>query len=190
MAPFVRAGRAVFGVVLEGYIERLPPEGSVRPANTTVEFAELTINRITDLRRGLDYLESRSDVDMQRIAAIAPSAGSILGLIMGAIEPRYRAFVFIGAGLPASYRTITAAANPINFAPHIRAPKLILQGRYDEDTPLRTATEPFFKLLSEPKILTLFEGGHVPSIEVVMGTTSGWLDEQLGRIDRAGGTRR
>jgi hypothetical protein len=51
-----------------------------------------------------------------------------------------------------TYRPISASANPINFA-YIRAPKLILQGRYDEDTHLRTATEPFFALLSEPKRL-------------------------------------
>ena len=31
MAPFVRGGRAAFGVVLEGYIERLRPAGFVRP---------------------------------------------------------------------------------------------------------------------------------------------------------------
>jgi esterase/lipase len=92
--------------------------------------------------------------------------------------------VYIGAGLPGSYRVINAAANPINFAPHIRAPKLIVQGRYDEDTPVRTATEPLFKLLSEPKRLTLYDGGHVPSVEVLMSATSGWLDEHLGRVVR------
>ncbi|MGH9657736.1 MAG: alpha/beta hydrolase family protein, partial [Bryobacteraceae bacterium] len=184
MTPYVRAGRAAFGVVLEGYMERLRPAGFVGPSVSTVEFAELIANRITDLRRGLDYLETRSDIDVTRIAALAPSAGSTLGLILGAIEPRYRAWVFIGAGLPGSYRAIAAAANPINFASHIRAPKLILQGRYDEDTPLRSATEPLFKLLSEPKRLTLYDGGHVPSIEVTMSATSGWLDETLGRVAR------
>jgi pimeloyl-ACP methyl ester carboxylesterase len=92
--------------------------------------------------------------------------------------------VFIGAGLPGSYRAITPAANPINFAAYIRAPKLIIQGRYDEDTPLRTATEPFFKLLSEPKRLTIYDGGHVPSLEVLMSNTSAWLDESLGRVVR------
>ena len=121
---------------------------------------------------------------MTRMAAVAPSAGSVLGLLVGALENRYRGFVFIGAGLPASYRAISATANPINFASYIRAPKLVLQGRYDEDTPLRTATEPFFKLLSEPKRLTIYDGGHVPSIEVTMGATSDWLDEQLGRVVR------
>lgn len=92
--------------------------------------------------------------------------------------------MFIVAGLPGSYRAISAAANPINFASRSRAPKLIIQGRYDEDTPLRIATEPFFKLLSEPKRLTLYDGGHVPSIEVVMSTTRPWLEEHLGRVAR------
>jgi formylglycine-generating enzyme required for sulfatase activity len=184
MAPFVRSGRAAFGVVLEGYIERLRPAGFVRPPIATVEFADLVVDRVTDLRRGLDYLATRTDVDMARIAGVAPSAGSVLGLILGALENRYRAFVFIGAGLPGSYRAISAAANPINFAASIRAPKLILQGRYDEDTPLRTATEPFFKLLSEPKRLALYDGGHVPSVEVLMSLTTGWLEERMGRVVR------
>jgi pimeloyl-ACP methyl ester carboxylesterase len=184
MAPYVRAGRAVFGVVLEGYIDRLRPPGAPTPSSDSVEYTEAVVSRVTDLRRGLDYLETRKDVDANRIAALAPSAGSILGLLIGALETRYRGFVFIGAGLPASYRTIAAAANPINFAGYIRSPKLVLQGRYDEDTPLRTATEPFFKLLTEPKQLVLYDGGHVPSIELTMRETSPWLDEHLGRVTR------
>lgn len=184
MAPFVRSGRAAFGVVLEGYLERLRPAGTIPPAASSVEFAEMIVSRVTDLRRGLDYLETRTDIDMSRIAALAPSAGSTLGLILGALEARYRGFVFIGAGLPDSYRAINRTANPINFAADIRAPKLILQGRYDEDIPLRTAAEPLFKLLSEPKQLTVYEGGHVPSIEVTMSSTSAWLEKHLGRVAR------
>ena len=184
MAPYVRGGRAVFGVVLEGYIERLRPAGAARLQPDTVEFAEMIVNRATDLRRGLDYLETRRDIDLTRLGAVAPSAGSLLGVILGAIESRYRTFVFIGAGTPAAYNAITPAANPINFAAYIRASKLVLQGRYDEDTPLRTATEPFFKLLREPKRLTLYDGGHVPSLEVVMSESGAWFDEQLGRVAR------
>ena len=104
MAPFVRAGRAAFGVVLEGYIERLRPASFVRPAVNTVEFTEIVVNRVTDLRRGLDYLETRPDIDMTRVAALAPSAGSVLGLVVGGLETRYRAFVFIGARLPTGRR--------------------------------------------------------------------------------------
>ena len=182
MTPFVRAGRAVFGVVLEGYVERLRPRDFVAPSPESVEFAEAIVQQITDLRRGLDYLETRKDIDMGRLAAMAPSAGSSLVLILGALETRYKTLVYLGAGLPASYRSINDVANPIYFAPHIKPPKLIVSGRYDEDTPVRTATEPLLKLMKEPKRLTLYEGGHVPSVEVLMSTTSGWLDEHLGRV--------
>jgi hypothetical protein len=184
MVPYVRAGRAVFGVVLEGYIERLRPPGWSRPDASSAEFAEIVVSRVTDLRRGLDYLATRPDLDATRVAAYAPSAGSILGMAVGALENRYRGVIFVGAGLPASYRGIHPTANPINFTPFIRAPKLVVQGRYDEDTPLRTATEPFYKLLPQPKRMALYDGGHVPSIEVSMTLTRDWLDEHLGRVAR------
>ena len=184
MAPFIKSGRAVFGVVLDGYIERLRPGGQAPLDPSTVEFHERMVGRITDLRRGLDYLSTRTDLDQSRIAMMAPSAGAVLGLIVSAIEPRYRAVVMIGAGLPASYRSIVREANPIYFASHIRGPKLIVQGRFDEDTPLRTAAEPLFKLLAEPKRLFLYDGGHVPTVEVSVGATQPWLDEQLGQVRR------
>ena len=184
MAPFVRAGRAVFGVVLEGYVERLWPPGFTRPDTSTVEYGEIVVSRVTDLRRGLDYLESRSDLDATRIAAYAPSAGAVLGIVAVAIEARYRTVIFVGAGIPASYRSISPTANPINFAPFILVPKLIVQGRYDEDTPVRTVSEPFFKVLPQPKQMILYEGGHVPSVEVALSTARDWLDQHLGRVAR------
>ena len=68
--------------------------------------------------------------------------------------------------------------------PHIRAPKLIVQGRYDEDTPTRTQSEPLFKLLPEPKRMTVYDGGHVPSMEVMMSASSAWLEAHLGPVVR------
>ena len=184
MAPYIKSGRAVFGVVLKGYIERLRPPGEQLPDASTVEYHEAIVARITDLRRGLDYLETRADLDRSRIGMIAPSAGAVVALLAGAVEPRYRAIVMIGAGLPAAYAGIIRQANPIYFASHIKMPKLIVQGRYDEDTPLKTATEPLFKLLVEPKTLVVYEGGHVPTVEVSVASTQGWLDEHLGRVRR------
>jgi len=184
VGPFIKAGRAAFGVVLKGYIERLRPADDVRPSPETIEYFDRIKNRITDLRRGLDYLESRQDVDASRIAFFGPSAGAQIGLILAAIEPRYRAVVLVGAGLPNEYRSWIPEANPINFAAHIRAPKILVQGRYDEDTPLKTAAEPLFRLMPEPKRLVVYEGGHVPSVELTLRTIGPWLDEMLGRVRR------
>ena len=75
-------------------------------------------------------------------------------------------------------------ANPINFAPHIRAPKLMANGRYDEDTHLQTEAEPLYKLMREPKRLVLYAGGHVPPIEFLVTMLNSWLDETLGPVKR------
>ncbi len=182
IAPLIKSGRAAFGVVINGYIERLRPPGYVRPDPTTVEFREGSLDWITDERRGLDYLETRNEIDSTRIAFYGPSAGSRIGLILAAVEPRYRSICLAGAGLQKEDLQTIAEANPINFAPHIRGPKLIVQGRYDEDTPLKTQSEPLFKILREPKRLMLYDGGHIPPIEFFVTTMNGWLDETLGPV--------
>jgi pimeloyl-ACP methyl ester carboxylesterase len=92
--------------------------------------------------------------------------------------------VFLGAGIPESYRRIIAVANPISFVPHITVPKLILQGRYDEDTPLRTAAEPLYRMLPEPKRIVIYDGGHVGPLEGELRVTGPWLDDLLGRVFR------
>jgi formylglycine-generating enzyme required for sulfatase activity len=184
LAAFIKSGRAAFGVVLTGYQERLRPGGAPRPERSTVEYLEELVARITDIRRGLDYLVTRTDVDPSKIAFFGPSAGAQLGIVLAAVETRYRAVAFVGAGLPASARDIIDRANPINFAAHIRPPKLILHGKYDEDTPLRSAGMPLFNLLPPPKRLELFEGGHTPPDGHAFSVISPFLDEVMGKVRR------
>jgi formylglycine-generating enzyme required for sulfatase activity/predicted Ser/Thr protein kinase len=179
----IRSGRAVFAVVLEGYIERDRPSGYVSPALDSVELAEEVARGIVERRRGLDYLETRSDVDKSRIAYCdASAAGS--GLFVPAVETRYRSVIFWGAGLRSYNLQIRPEASPMNFLPLIRAPKLMIQGRYDETTPLKTEAEPLFQLLPEPKRLLLFDGGHLPPSEILIPAMNAWLDETLGPVQR------
>jgi serine/threonine protein kinase/formylglycine-generating enzyme required for sulfatase activity len=184
LAPFIKSGRAAFGVVINGYMERLRPEGYVPPDPTTVEFRERSVNWITDVRRGLDYLETRNEIDPSRIAFFGPSAGSRIGLILAAVETRYRSVFLMGAGVSKYESETIAEANPLNFASHIHGPKLVVNGRYDEDTPLKTHAEPLFKLLREPKRSIVYEGGHVPPFEFLVTTMNGWLDETMGPVKR------
>lgn len=184
LAPIIKSGRAVFGVVLQGYIERLRPAGYEPPNPRTVEYREMIVNRITDVRRGLDYLDTRSDLDHARIALFAPSAGARIGLILAAVEDRYAAVFFQGAGVVKEDLQTIPEANPINFAPHITGKKLMQHGRYDEDTPFKTQAEPLFKLLVEPKRLVIFEGSHVPPMEVFVTNFNTFVDEMLGPVKR------
>jgi pimeloyl-ACP methyl ester carboxylesterase len=90
----------------------------------------------------------------------------------------------MGAGVSKSDSQTIAEANPVFFAPHIRGTKLMVNGRYDEDTPFKSQAEPLFKLLREPKRLIVYDGGHVPALEFQVTTMNGWLDETLGPVKR------
>jgi hypothetical protein len=184
LAPLIRSGRAAFGVVLKGYIERLWPADHTPPALQSVEYLDEMVGRVTDLRRGLDYLETRPQIDGSRIAVFAPSAGSRVGLIAAAVETRFAAVALMGAGITRSGAAAIAEANPVGFAAHIAGPTLMLQGRYDEDTNSTTEARPLFDLLPEPKRWVPFDGGHIPSLEVMVPALNAWFDEVLGPVRR------
>lgn len=181
-APLIRAGRAMFSVELEGFLGRPRPPGWVRPDPAEEEWVDYTVSRVTEMRRGVDYLETRQDLDRSRIALLGVSAGGGNGVHITALEDRYRSVVLGGTGINPREERSAAAANRINFAPRITAPKLMLHGRYDEDTPLKSHTEPMFRLLREPKRLELYEGGHIAPLEIAIPAITKWLDETMGPV--------
>ena len=182
MMPFVLEGRALFSVALEGYLDRPLPKDFQIPSGESAEYGELVAGRATDLRRGLDYLETRAEVDVSRTALVAPSAGGGVGIIVAAVEPRYRSVVVLGCGVRVIEEAVVPAARRSNFAPRIRAPKLMVQGKYDESVSYESEALPLFNLFSEPKRLHLYEGGHMQSTNDMVATLSPWLAETLGPV--------
>jgi serine/threonine protein kinase/formylglycine-generating enzyme required for sulfatase activity len=182
LAPVIRGGRAVFAVVMPGFIGRSRPPGFEEPDTRSAEYVDYTARQMVEMRRGIDYLETRPDIDRSRIAFYAQSAGSWEGLILAAVEKRYRSILLIGTGIDKGEVTDTPAANRINFAPRISGPKLMFQGRYDESAPLQSEAEPLFRLMREPKRLETFEGGHVPALSVAIPKMTAWFDETLGKV--------
>jgi eukaryotic-like serine/threonine-protein kinase len=178
--PHIKAGRAVFAVVLRGYVERKDPLYLPVRDGTSVRFREQMVHWATEIRRGLDYLETRPDIDAQKIAFWNVSRGGFV--LVAAIEPRYRSVIFEGDGLPREWLTFLPEANPIFFAPHVRAPKLMLNGRYDEQWPFHSAIMPMYNLLREPKGLEVCDCGHVPPAEFSVPIINSWLDKTLGPV--------
>ncbi len=184
IAPFIKAGRAVWAVVFKGFKEREYPVGYARPNWQTVKRREEVVNNATDLSRGLDYLATRTDVELSRLAYYGFSQGAQEGLIYAAVEKRFRAVVLVASHItPNSVRWI-AEASPPKFAAHIQVPKLLLNGRYDEVNPLKTHIEPLFKFLPEPKRLHLYDAGHSPPLEIIVPVVNAWLDETMGAVKR------
>jgi formylglycine-generating enzyme required for sulfatase activity len=184
LGSIIKSGRALLAVVVKGNSERPWPADFQRPRYESVEWRDLLVNRYTDHRRGLDYLETRDDIDMSRVAFIGISSGASSGLILAAVESRYRSVFLAAGGLPTYFMTNQPAANPINFAPHIRPPKYVLNGRFDENFPGKTALEPMLKLFPEPKELELYNGPHAAPIEVLVPAMNKFFDKTLGPVRR------
>jgi serine/threonine protein kinase/formylglycine-generating enzyme required for sulfatase activity len=181
LRPFIKSGRAVLGVAIKGYHEREYPADYTSPSPTRVEFRDQLVEWVTDLRRGLDYLETRPDIDARRINYMSMSPGGFK-LMMPAIDSRYRSVLITGASIEPDAPQRIPEANPINFVSRIRPPKLMMHGRYDEVAAFRTESEPLYKLLGEPKQLSLYDGGHIPDREIFVPESIQWLDKTLGPV--------
>ena len=178
----IRNGRAVFHPVLPGTYGRKRP-----PAQTPVAVLAELVERGQDIRRAVDYLESRKDIDRTRIAYLGASWGAGSAPVFLAVEPRFKVAVlqdggfFVTPPLP--------EMNGVNYAPRVRIPVLMINGRYDYFFPLEASQIPLFNLLGTPaadKRHTLLEASHDVSAfrQVVMRETLDWLDKYLGPVER------
>jgi dienelactone hydrolase len=175
----IRSGRVLVVPVYKGTYERRV----TGPRGPNV-IRDIMIQRGKDIRRTIDYLETRPDIDRSRVAFYGLSLGAQLGPLFLAIEPRFHTGVFFSGGFETW--DMPPESDPVNFAPRVRSPVLMVNGREDFDLPYTTAQLPMFRLLGTPaaqKRHVVLEGGHIPrhpneAIRVVLD----WLDEQLGPV--------
>ena len=74
----------------------------------------------------------------------------------------------------------------LNFAPRVRVPVLMLNGRYDFVFPSAALQQPMFRWLGTPegdKRLIQFETGHVPALKDIIREVLNWLDRYLGPVN-------
>ncbi len=134
-----------------------------------------------DIRRSIDYLETRADIDADKIAYYSLSLGSTYAPIFLAVEPRFQCSVLLSGGL--HEYPWASDVKPLNFVSRVNTPVLMVNGRHDFSLPLRTSVEPMLELLGTPaadKKLFLLEGDHVPRANEVVRVTLDWFDRYLG----------
>jgi len=183
LGPNIKAGRAVMTVVMKGMLEREWEQGYVVPEPSSVRFRDLMVRHATELRLGLDYLETRPEIDLEKLAYVGLSWGAGSRLLFAALDSRFKSVVFIGGGIDETMHPTVPEASNINFAPYISVPKLLLNGRQDEEHGYYTRALPLWNLLREPKKFVLVEGaGHVPPVEARVPAINSWLDETLGPL--------
>jgi eukaryotic-like serine/threonine-protein kinase len=175
----VKSGRALMFPIYKDTYERL----GTPPDSGTVAERDETIQQADDLRRSVDYLETRDDINREKLAFFAISWGGSLFPIMTALERRFKAIAIWSGGCDPD--TVLPEVDPMNFAPRVKAPVLMINGRYDFVFPLETCQEPLFRTLGTPtadKKHVLYDTGHMPAMLPMMKDTLDWLDHYLGPV--------
>ena len=175
-----RNGRAFVFPVFQGTFER--NAAAKNQGKTTA--LELSIMDVNDFERTIDYLETRAEeFDTNKIAYEGLSRGAEWGGILPAIDPRIKVAVLVNGGV-ATWRH--AEWSQVNFAPRIKIPILLLNGKYDTIFPVESCQKPFLALFGtaeKDKQLKLYEAGHdVYALNEARKDEREFLDKYLGPV--------
>ncbi len=186
-------GNGVVSVLIQGAFPWTDP-----PADLAHDRAAV-VAEVLKVRRAIDLLLARGDVDPGRIAVVGHDYGAMYAILLAGVDPRPVAFVLMAAtprhadwnipfwlesaGLDdagqAAYRAGMAPLDPISAVGSAAPASLLFQfARTDFYIPESVALS-FYAAASEPKRLELFDAEHPLNDEA---TTSRlvWLRGQLG----------
>ncbi len=175
-------------------------EGFGEPEKNLSVFTQVVV----DLRRGLDLLLSRPDVDTNRIAYVGHSFGAQWGAILTAVDKRMKATVLM-TGVPsdsvfwvesdaawivaerakvtkeqlATYlRIVTAPLAAISYVPRAKPIPLFFQFATREAFSLE-AMNRYYKAASEPKAIKWYNTGHSLKDPQALIDRAEWLEKHL-----------
>ena len=180
----LRSGRAVIYPVYKSTYERGDGmESDV--ANTSNTWRDHVVMWVKDASRAIDYAQTRSELDHNKIAYYGYSWGAELGAIVPAIEPRFKVCILALGGL--DFQRSLPEVDTINFISRVKQPVLMLNGRYDFFFPVESTQEPFYQMLGskkDQKKHLIYDTSHnIPRNELIKESTN-WLDQYLGPVSQ------
>jgi cephalosporin-C deacetylase-like acetyl esterase len=173
------------------------------PVSDAQGFYDNEIRAVIAIRRGVDVLYARKDVDRKRIAFVGHSGGAMLGADAVAVDTRFKAAVFesglqgftyhicssphpyavgirrqLGDTLPQFIATL-APLDSILYVGHEAPAALLFQSaRQDKGVPTSDA-QSFFEAASEPKQIIWYPTGHEMKLPQVDRDRTDFLKKQL-----------
>ena len=131
-------GRALVSPIYAGTFER----GGGDPSRFVKKtYFQRFYEYLNDLRRTMDYLETRDDIDKDSIVYIGVCMGGLLGPLLSPFEDRIRGLILVSGGV-----TIPVARPKPKglLQPFATVPVLMLNGKYDYLFPVKTHQKPLF----------------------------------------------
>ena len=178
----IRSGRAVLHPIYRNTYERRLKDPPTYPSRA---YRDLVVQQVQDALRSVDYLETRPDIDKDKLAYYGVSWGANMGLRVTALDRRFKASILLVGGLFNNDPAGMPEIDVVKFASRVRTPTLMLNGRDDFYFPLELSQRPMFRLLgtkADDKRHVLFDGGHIPNRLVPVKPTLEWLDRYLGPV--------
>ena len=178
----IRSGRALIYPIYKSHYERGDGLKTDDP-DETVRYRDHVIYWAKDLGRTIDYLETRKDLKLDKLAYYGLSTGAYLGNILPAVESRIKLTVLLAGGFDSAKKL--PEVDEINFAPRVKVPTLLVDGRYDQFYPLETSQNVMFRFLGAPakdKRHAVLDGGHIPQYDQMVREILDWLDKYQGPV--------
>jgi dienelactone hydrolase len=176
------------------------PTGFANPAGERALFVQL----VTDLRRGLDLLVARPDVDAARLGYVGHSLGATWGGALVGVDHRLRAAVLMG-GLPSltdpghsytdgfwaqfreqygeekirAYQSVIGPLDPEHFVGHAAPTRLLFQFARHDRFISDAAARAYTAAASLPKEVRWYFTGHELNDQASLRDRAQWLSVQL-----------
>src|SRR6266536_1047054 len=165
---------------------------------------EIEIQAVLDLRRGIDLLLARPDVDPKRLAYVGHSYGAQWGSILSAVDKRMKTSVLMAgvsetgdiflrghhssiielrksrpSGQFKRYAQITGDIDAIHFVGHAAPIPLLLQFGNFEEYFDKTSMEHYAAAASDPKKVLYYDTGHDLNDPRALEDRYNWLVEHI-----------
>jgi dienelactone hydrolase len=181
MDVLARSGRCVLVIDNFGFGERLKVgEGEQGRPLGPYETRDMVVQTVVDQRRGIDFLETRPQVDPAKIGLLGGSRGGWIGAMVAGLDPRLKAVVLTVVAEPRGSTTdpLTRYQHTLNFAPHIKMQILIVGALRDK--PARVAFDRrLYAILPGPKQEIWFDSEHYIPPKQNNNEILAWLDANL-----------
>jgi dienelactone hydrolase len=150
------ATKGIVGLTLTSpfAVERDAPE-------TVAAARRLTIRNVIDLRRAIDLLQERDDVDGERIGLVGYSLGAQSAVLAAAAEDRLRA-VIVQAGRARASRAYASAPelDTVRYVSHLAPARAFFQAATRDDRVPPAAMRELIRRAREPKTAKWYPTGH------------------------------
>ncbi|HEY1731085.1 MAG TPA: protein kinase [Terriglobales bacterium] len=176
----VQSGRAVMYPIYQGTYER----NKIAPWPLTLQ---LSTERLNDLSRSIEYLATRPDINKDELAYVGVSMGSAEGVTLATLlQDKFRTVILLDGGF--FPWKLPPGLDQVDFAPRLKLPVLMVNGRYDFSFSLSTSQNPLYAMLGTPasdKRHVVLESPHDVTVRrgQLVKEVLAWLDKYLGPVD-------